>query len=99
MLGRNLWGYSFINGIGWKYPKQQHSQVGFFHNGYLPGALSSGPAPTKILADYKLNNTTNSEFNSDSLQYNDSYQDFISNEPTITGNATALFVFGYYSIR
>ena len=29
----------------------------------------------------------------------DDWNDYITNEPTIVGNATALFVYGYYSKR
>ena len=36
-------------------------------------------------------------FNSDEIKYYDDYKDFVTNEPTIAGNATALFVFGYLS--
>lgn len=98
ILGRNLWGISFIHNIGTHFPVHQHSQVGFFNKGYLPGALSSGPAPASILKKYKLDFSGNSTniFNSDSLQYNDEFSDFITNEPTLTGNATAVFVFGYF---
>ena len=101
ILGRNLWGMSFIHNIGTNFPVQQHSQVGYFNKGYLPGALSSGPAPASILKEYKLDLAGNSKniFNSDSLQYNDEFTDFITNEPTITGNVTAIFVFGYFSSR
>ncbi len=101
ILGRNLWGITFIHNIGTFYPEHQHSQVGFFHSGYLPGALSSGPAPSSMYSEYKINDITDSfsRFNSDSVQYHDDYSDFISNEPTLVGNATALFVFGYYSLR
>lgn len=99
ILGRNLWGVSFIHNIGSNFPFHQHSQVGFFNKGYLPGALSPGPAPASILEKYRLKFAGKSEniFNSDSLQYNDEFTDFITNEPTLTGNATAIFVFGYFS--
>lgn len=101
VLGRNPWGVSFIHNIGTNFPNHQHSQVGYFNNGYLPGALSAGPAPAKLLAEYKIYSDQDQiyMFNSDSVQYNDSYTDFISNEPTIVGNATALFVMGYFSNR
>lgn len=101
ILGRNLWGYSFIHNIGTTFPIQQHSQVGYFNNGYLPGALSSGPAPSKLFKQYRINLKADrqNKFNYDSLQFNDIYSDFISNEPTIVGNITALFVMGYYSQR
>ncbi len=101
ILGRNPWGLSFIYGIGSIYPKHLHSQVGFFHGGYLPGALSAGPAPEAILKNYKIvrNDKRYDFFNSDEVKYYDDYDNYITNEPTISGNATALFVYGYYSNR
>ena len=99
ILGRNPWGISFIYNIGKTYVKNLHSQVGFFNNGYLPGALSAGPAPLNILSEFNIKRINESlvKFNSDSVQYFDDRFDFITNEPTIVGNATALFVFGFYS--
>lgn len=101
VLGRNLWDLSFIHNIGTNFPIHQHSQVGYYNNGYLPGALSPGPVPSSFYKHYELNLTSNSQnfFNSDSLQFNDDYSDFLPNEPTFTGNATALVVFGYFSKR
>lgn len=97
VLGRNPWGISFIYNIGKVFPRHLHSQVAYFHNGYLPGALSAGPAPESILKEYDIKRTNFQYdfFNSDDVKYYDDRMDYITNEPTIVGNATALFVFGY----
>ena len=99
VLGTNPWSISFIYNIGSEFPKHLHSQVAYFHKGYLPGALSAGPAPIKILNNYSIKRTNYDfdKFNSDSVKYFDDIQDFITNEPTIVGNATAIFVFGSLS--
>lgn len=99
VLGKNPWGLSFIYNIGTQFPKNLHSQTAFFNGGYLPGALTAGPAPLSILKNYNINrkNFEFDEFNSDSLKYYDDVMDYITNEPTIIGNATALFVFGCLS--
>ncbi len=99
ILGRNPWGISFIYNIGSKFPKHLHSQISFFNKGYLPGALSAGPSPTSLLNNYKItrNNFEFNDFNSKTVCYYDDPNDYITNEPTITGNATALFVFGSLS--
>ncbi len=96
VLGRNPWGISFIYNIGKVFPQHLHSQVAYFHNGYLPGALSAGPAPESILKHYDIKRTNFKYdlFNSDDIKYYDDRMDYITNEPTIVGNATALFVFG-----
>ncbi len=101
VLGRNPWGLSFINGIGEKYPEHIHSQIAFFNNGRLPGALSAGGAPVSIINKYEIDRSDSSFsfFNSQSEAYFDDWNDYITNEATIFGNATALFVFGYFSNR
>jgi len=98
ILGRNPWGVSFIYNIGTNFSKNLHSQVAFFNKGYLPGALAAGPAPSRLLENYKIQRFNNdNEFNSDQIKYYDDRMDYITNEPTIVGNATALFVFGFLS--
>ena len=98
ILGRNPWGISFINNIGTVFSKNLHSQVAFFNNGYLSGALTAGPAPSNLLEKYKIQRLNNdNEFNSADIKYFDDRMDYITNEPTIAGNATALFVFGVLS--
>jgi endoglucanase len=99
VLGKNPFGVCFIYNIGSNFPKNLHSQVAFFHKGYLPGALSAGPAPLKIIKLYNINRTNfiYNNFCTDSIKYYDDVQDFITNEPTIVGNSTALFVFGILS--
>ena len=99
VLGRNPWGISFVHGIGKTYPVRLHSQIGFLNNGYLPGAISSGPASLQILEKYSINRSSGwyDRFNSGRIRYFDDYNDYITNEPTIAGNATGLFVFGFFS--
>jgi len=101
ILGRNPWGLSFINGIGEKYPEHIHSQIAFFNSGNLPGALSAGGAPVSITNKYEIARTDTSFyfFNSPFATYFDDWNDYITNEATIFGNATALFVYGYFSNR
>jgi len=101
ILGRNPWGLSFISGIGEKYPEHIHSQIAFFNNGNLPGALSAGGAPVSIINKYEIarSDSSFSFFNSQPAAYFDDWNDYITNEATIFGNATALFVYGYLSKR
>ena len=58
-------------------------------------------SPLKILKNYdiKRERLSYNYFNTDSVKYYDDRWDYITNEPTIVGNATALFVFGYYSLK
>jgi hypothetical protein len=99
ILGRNPWGVSFIHNIGSDFVKNLHSQIAHFNNGYLPGGLSAGPSQTSLLVKYKINrnNLGLSVFNSDSVEFYDDENNYICNEPTISSNATVLFVFGNLS--
>lgn len=101
VLGKNNWGVSFIYNIGKTFSRNLHNQVGYLKGGYTPGALSAGPAPVSILNSYKIErkNFIYNKFNLDTAKYYDDRMDFLTNEPTIATNATAVFVYGYYSRR
>lgn len=100
MLGKNQWGVSFIFNIGKVFSKNFHSQVGYFRKGYLPGAVAAGPISRKKLEGYKIK--TNQidpfrEFQTESSVYQDMREDYVTNEPSISTNATALFLIGYFA--
>jgi len=96
ILGRNAWGVSFINGFGSNYTKNFHHPISFIKR-KLPGGFAAGPASNEILNKYKIvleKKDKFYKFQSDESIYRDDRMDYITNEPTITGNATAVFVFG-----
>lgn len=101
VLGKNNWGVSFVFNIGKVFSKNIHHQISYLNGGYLPGAVSAGPAPVSLLKNYQIErkNNTYNRFNLDTVKYFDDRMDYITNEPTIGTNATAVFVFGYYSKR
>lgn len=102
ILGRNPWGVSFIANFGEVYTKNFHHQVAYFHGGELPGAVAAGPIPKEILSERNIkfeHPDRFARFQNDSFVYIDDRMDYISNEPTISSNATAIFVFGYFSMR
>lgn len=98
ILGRNAWGMSFIYNIGKKFPEKIHHQVGYFNNGYIPGAMVSGPVPDSLMKknDFNIVPEFLKSFSSSAV-YSDDFENYLTNEPTISANATALFIFGYYS--
>jgi len=101
ILGRNPWGISFVNGIGKVFPLHFHHQIAYL-KGRLPGALAAGPIKKKIYKKYKIkffNKDRFAIFQPDSVIYRDDRNDYLTNEPTIVSNATAVFVFGNYSVR
>lgn len=101
VLGRNQWGVSFVYNIGTEFIKFPHSQIAALNGGYHPGVLSAGPATEEILSNYQITrkNYKYNKFNTFDAVFFDDTNDYVTNEPTIVGNATAVFVFGYYSSK
>lgn len=96
ILGRNPWGISFIYGFGKNYSKYFHHQIAKT-KGKLPGGFAAGPVTKEILKSYNIQyerKDNYSKFQTDDVFYRDDYADYVTNEPTITANATAIFVFG-----
>lgn len=100
ILGRNQWGISFIHNIGSRYVKNIHHQIAHLNGGYLPGGFAAGPVKKHVLEDYNIpyeKPDRYAQFQTDSSYYRDDRMDYVTNEPTIGANATAVFVMGYYS--
>lgn len=100
ILGSNQWGVSFIYNIGTTFSANFHSQVAFFNGNRLPGAVAAGSISRAKLQQYNIpyeNPDIYSEFQTDDAVYRDDRMDYITNEPTITANATAVFVMAYYA--
>jgi len=96
ILGRNQWGISFINGYGKNFTKNFHHQISHF-KGRLPGGFAAGPATKELVENAKMpldKYDKYARFQTKDSYYRDDRHDYITNEPTITGNATAIFVFG-----
>lgn len=100
VMGRNPWGISFIQNIGENHVKNIHSQIAYF-KGYHPGCLSAGPVSKELIAQYDINRKKSNldYFNTEEAMYFDQQNDYLTNEPTISSNATAVFVLGYFSSR
>lgn len=96
VLGRNSWGISFIFGYGKNYTKNFHHQISYIKK-KLPGGFAAGPVSKKFLESYKIQFEKPDQyamFQADDVYYRDDRMDYVTNEPTITANATAIFVFG-----
>ncbi len=99
ILGKNQWGVSFLSSTGKKYVKNLHHQVSYLKSRELPGGFSAGPVTKEFISSYNIpfeNFDYLHKFQTDSSYFRDDRNDYITNEPTITANATAIFVFGYY---
>lgn len=101
ILGRNPWGVSFISKAGNNFTNNFHHQIADI-KGRLPGGFAAGPAKKEFVDKYKLSFSKPDKyvkFQTNEDYYRDDKVDYITNEPTITGNATAIFVFGNFSGR
>lgn len=101
ILGRNSWGVSFIKGVGKNSVKNLHHQVGYL-TGKLPGGFAAGPVTKEFAEKSKISYDKfdkYEKFQTKEAYYRDDRNDYISNEPTITGNATAIFVLGNFSSK
>ena len=101
LLGDNPWGVSFLANVGKNPVRHLHSQVAYFHGGYLPGGLAAGPVTAAALRQYAIpfeRKDPYAEFQTEGAVYRDDRMDYVTNEPTITAAATAIFVFGCRSV-
>lgn len=99
VLGKNPWGICFVSGFGFRSSKNLHHQVRFFTN-KLPGGFAAGPVNKKLFESYAItiyNSNADSQFQDESAVYYDEKNDYLTNEPTIIANATAIFVTGNLS--
>ncbi|MEW6508145.1 MAG: glycoside hydrolase family 9 protein [Bacteroidota bacterium] len=96
ILGRNPWGISFIYNVGENFTRNFHHQISHI-KGKLNGGFAAGPATKEFLKNYNIiyeNPDKYAKFQTSEMYYRDERVDYITNEPTISANATAIFVFG-----
>ncbi|MBI3586771.1 MAG: glycoside hydrolase family 9 protein [Ignavibacteriales bacterium] len=103
LLGRNPWGQSFIIGIPERgsHPTDPHSVVTKELGIRLTGALVDGPVYGSIFNNLKGLRLTKDDrfakFQSSAVVYHDDIGDYSTNEPTIDGTASLLYIFAYFS--
>ncbi len=102
VLGRNQWGVSFLTDFGTRYSKNLHHQVSHLRKIKLPGGFAAGPVTKETMKNYNIPFSGFDRFKNFQTEngvYYDDRNDYVTNEPTIVANATAIFVMGYYSER
>ena len=98
LFGCNPWGTSMVYGLpAWgDTPIDPHSAFTHFKKAPIDGGLIDGPVYTSIfknLIGLKLYNTdTYAEFQSDLAVYHDDYGDYSTNEPTMDGTASLIYL-------
>ena len=93
LLGRNPWGASFVAGFGPHSPKRVHHWASVLDSGNPPGAVVGGPAPLKTMRVEKLRARGPLKRFNGAIVYEDARADYVTSEPTIDANATAVLLF------
>ncbi len=102
LLGSNSHGVSFIVGMGQEYPKNIHHQIAYITKRLLAGAVVGGYADPDILERVGIQHQgwdRYKRFQSDRAVYYDDRFDYVCNEPTIAGNAQAVYLFSWLQSR
>lgn len=103
LFGRNPWGQSFVIGVpeDGKYPADPHSVVRKELGLRLTGALVDGPVYGSIFSSLKGLRLTRDDpfakFQSAQVVYHDDVGDYSTNEPTLDGTASLLYILAHFS--
>lgn len=93
ILGNNPWGVCFVNGAGTLWPKNPHHQVADINQLQLAGFWDEGAVPLTDFEEQEIGNMTDdplAEFQTKAAVYHDWTPDYVTNEPTISMNATGI---------
>lgn len=98
LFGVNPWGTTMVYGLpaDGDTPEDPHSAFTHLHNYPIDGGLVDGPVYSSIfnnLIGIKLMNPDEyAEFQSDFVVYHDDYGDYSTNEPTMDGTASLIYL-------
>jgi hypothetical protein len=96
IFGANPWGVSWVSGIGSQWPKNPHHQIADLTNSDLPGFWDEGAVPLEVFTssgpEALLEEDEYAEFQTEDAVYHDDTEDWVTNEPTITMNATGIAI-------
>lgn len=98
LLGCNPWGMSMVIGLpeSGLYPKDPHSSLSHSYQIPLSGGLIDGPVKKNIfenLKGVKLSKPdANDRLQTDWAVYHDDYADYSTNEPTMDGTASLMYL-------
>lgn len=103
VLGTNPWGVCFVGGLGSTSPQDFHHQVAVLANGgALYGCLTEGPAPLSVIQENGIvleDPDEYAEFQATRGVYHDDRNDYVTNEPTLVQNATAVLMTALFASR
>ncbi len=97
LLGRNPWGYTMFTNVGSVFPKDVHLQTTKLTGRTVRGALVDGPVYERIFRSQLGVSITEPDplapFQDQRAVYHDDMNDYVSNEPTMDGTASAILMF------
>jgi endoglucanase len=95
-LGANQWGVCFVNGAGTTWPHHPHHQIAQILDIELSGFWDEGPVRKwdyLSMGPRQLDSPdVYGAFQSNGAVYHDDYEDYVTNEPTISMNAVGVFL-------
>jgi hypothetical protein len=99
LLGANPWGVCFVNGAGTTWSRFPHHQIADITKTQLTGFWNEGPVPRSVFEGRKITLAgpdVYAAFQTDGAVYHDDKEDYTTNEPTLTSNATGLSLTAWY---
>lgn len=100
LLGCNPWGTSMIVGYPEHadFPDDPHSSLNVLHGFQTLGGIVDGPVYGSIYKQQRgvtvVRGDEYAEFQSDHVVYHDDYGDYVTNEPTMDGTASLVYLLG-----
>lgn len=100
LLGSNPWGTSMIVGYPEHadFPDDPHSSLNVLHGFQTLGGIVDGPVYGSIYNQQRgvsvVRGDEYAEFQSDHVVYHDDYGDYVTNEPTMDGTASLIYLLG-----
>jgi peptidoglycan/xylan/chitin deacetylase (PgdA/CDA1 family) len=96
LLGRNPWGYTMFTEIGSVFPKDVHLQTTKLTGRTVRGGLVDGPVYERIFLSQRGVSITEPDplaaFHDKRAVYHDDIKDYVTNEPTMDGTASAILM-------
>lgn len=98
LLGCNPWGTSMIVGYPGHadFPDDPHSSLNVLHGFQTLGGIVDGPVYGSIYKQQRgvsvVHGDEYAEFQSDHVVYHDDYGDYVTNEPTMDGTASLIYL-------
>jgi hypothetical protein len=96
LLGRNPWGYTMFTEVGRVFPKDVHLQTTKLAGRSVRGGLVDGPVYQSIFRSQRGVSITEPDplapFQDQRAVYHDDIKDYVTNEPTMDGTASAILM-------